>query len=416
MKFIVHRCEKINGEIKISGSKNASLPIIIASLLIKEKVILKNIPFISDVIDVIRIIESLGANVKYDCNNGILEIISKKINYEVSSKYVSKIRASYYLMGVLISRKKYFEIDYPGGCNFDNRPIDLHIDAFKKLNIEISEIENKKLCFKKDKLIPCKIKLKFQSVGATINIILACTVSVGLTIIENASIEPEVIDVINFLNLAGGCINVINNNIIIYGVKSLHSIEYAIMSDRIEAGSYLILAASRPNSIITLKDVNPKHLEKVIQVLTNMGNKIIENNNELTLISAEKLISQNIIIDVYPDFPTDLQPIICALLLHASGQSKVIDKIYPNRISHVNELNKLNGNITSDHNEIKITQSKVSSGTVFAKDLRCGFALIITGIMSEDYVEINNAEYILRGYENIIKKLQSLDIKIEQVL
>ena len=208
----------------------------------------------------------------------------------------------------------------------------------------------------------------------------------------------------------------INNNIIIYGVKTLHSIEYTIMSDRIEAGSYLILAASRPNSIITLKDVNPKHLEKVIERLTNMGNKIIENNNELTLISAEKLISQNIIIDVYPDFPTDLQPIICALLLNASGQSKVIDKIYPNRISHVKELNKLNGNITSDHNEIKITQSKISSGTVFSKDLRCGFALIIAGIMSEDYVEINNAEYILRGYENIIKKLQSLDIKIEQVL
>lgn len=414
MNFLVSKCNKINGEIEISGSKNAVLPIICASLIVKEKVTLRNVPFISDVIGLIRILEHLGAKVKYECNNGLLEIESKKIGYKVTNNYVKKIRASYYLMGALISRKKYFEIDYPGGCNFDKRPIDLHLYAFRKLNVIINEED--KLIFNINEITPCNIKFEKTSVGATINTILSTVISVGITEIVNASIEPEVIDTIDFLNKAGGCIIVIGNKIIIKGVRKLKSTEYEIMSDRIEAGSYMILASAIPNSEIVLKNINSNHLTKVIDTLELMGCSITINNNQLKLISPSNLKSVELTIDIYPYFPTDLQPIISTALLNANARSSVIDKIYPKRVSHINELVKLNGNIYYDDGTIFIDKSSIKSGVCYAHDLRCGFALIIAGIISDNSIMIENANVILRGYDNIINKLNLLGVNIKQIL
>ena len=414
MDFIVNKCEKIYGEIRASGSKNAALPIIVASLLIKEKVVLKNIPFIKDVIGIIRILESIGAKVKYDCNNGYLEITSKKINYKVDSKYVSKIRASYYLMGVLISRKKYFEIDYPGGCNFEERPIDIHLDSFSKLNIKIEEKEMLK--FYKEELIPRKIILKKVSVGATINIILATTISSGITIIENASIEPEVEDVINFLNEAGACINIINKNIIIKGVDKLKSVTYTIMGDRIEAGSYLLLASCVPCSNLIVKKVNPIYMSEVINVLKRLGCIVKVTSDEILMQSPVLLKSINEEVDAYPSFPTDLQPILSTVLLKANGESIVKDNVYKKRISHIKELNKLSGNIFYENETIYINKSHITNGECISHDLRCGFALICAGVMSDDFIKIKNAENILRGYEDIINKLTSVGVTIKKIL
>ena len=412
MNFLVYKANKIEGEINVSGSKNAALPIIAAALLIKEKVILTNVPFISDVIGMIRIIESIGAKVKYNCNEGILEITSKKISYKVASPYVDKMRASYYLMGVLVSRKKYFEISYPGGCNFDERPIDIHLAAFRKLNVEIEEAEIIK--FRINNFIPATIKLPISSVGATINIILSAAISKGITIIENASIEPEVLDVINFLNNSGANILVFNKNIIINGVDKLNSITYKIMNDRIEACSYLLLASAVPNSNLKIKNINTMYIEEVLNTLKQMGCTINVKENEIKLISPDKLNKINLVCDIYPSFPTDLQPIVSSALLKAYGESVIIDKVYPKRISHIKEFQKLGANIKYEEEKIIIKKSNIEPKKVIATDLRCGFALIIAGAISNSYIEIANANIILRGYEDVINKLKSIGVTIEQ--
>lgn len=410
MVYQIFKTNKIEGEVKISGSKNAALPIIASTILFKNKVKLKNIPFITDVINMIKILKDIGCIVDYNYIEETLTIDSANINKTIKSKHINKLRASYYLMGALVSRQNTFELDYPGGCKFSKRPIDIHISSFKKLGIKIEEQE--KIKFTNTLIHNATINFPKISVGATINIILASVISDVLVILNNSSIEPEVMDLINFLNKAGSNIKVENRTITIKGVKNLNSISYTIMPDRIETGSYLLLASSIPNSDLTLTNIKEDDLQIVIETLKLMGNNITLFENIVTIKSPSKIQGINLSINEYPDFPTDLQPIICTTLLKANKQSIIKDNIYPDRISHINELKKIGGDITIKNGNIIINPSNITKGKVMAHDLRCGFALVIAGVMSDEYVEIENFNHVLRGYSNIIEKLKSINIDI----
>lgn len=413
MKYKITGSNVINGTIDISGSKNACLPIIVASLLTKEKVVLENVPLIVDVVNLIRLLDNIGVDIEYEYLNRRLIINAKKVKTKIDSIYVKKLRASYYLMGALLSRKKEIEINYPGGCTFSSRPIDIHLYVFESLGVKI---ENKELLkLKVDTLTPKTIDFPLVTVGGTINTILLMTLSKGITILNNASIEPEVIDVINFLNQCGGDITVNKTTIKINGVKKLHGTTYKIMPDRIEAGSYLLLASSIKNSEITLNKVRPSDLESVIDTLKKLNNEIEINETSITLKSKE-LSSIDIETGPYPKFPTDLQPLLSTILLNGSNKSMITDTIYPDRISHIEELQKMNGDIIYENNQIIINPSKLENSNLIVKDLRCGFSLIIASNMAKGISTLNKVEYISRGYEDIFKKLKQLGINCQKEL
>lgn len=409
MKYKIIGSNKINGAIKISGSKNASLPIIVASILTNEEVILENIPLISDVINMIRLLDSMGVTTKYEYNERKLIIKAKKVKTSVNSEYVKKIRASYYLIGALLSRKHQVKILMPGGCNFTSRPIDIHLQVFEQQGVTI--VNGNSLTLKTKRLKPVNIDFPIVTVGGTINAILSSVYTNGITTLNNIAVEPEVIDVINFINRMGGDIKFCGQqSIIIKGVKKLHGTTYQVMPDRIEAGSYLLLGASIPNSQITITGVKVQELQNVTKVLEEMGAQLQASYDRITLYSPETLNPVKLQMGPYPAFPTDLQPIISAVLLGAKGTSELEDLVYPTRNTHVRELQKMNAKIRYEDGKIIIEESKLKPSIVKATDLRCGFALIIASNMAKGSTTINNAEYITRGYEDCIHKLDSLNV------
>ena len=410
MKYKVTGSNTVNGTIKISGSKNASLPIIVAATLTKECVIIENVPLISDVINMIRLLDNIDVITKYEYATRRLIIHAKKIKSIITSDYVKKIRASYYLIGALISRKHQIEMAYPGGCAFTTRPIDIHLSVFEQQGVKIDVGETLK--FKVKDLKPTIIDFPRVTVGGTINAILSSVYTKGETILNNVAVEPEVIDVINFIKQMGGDITFISNqSISIKGVKKLHGTTYKIMPDRIEAGSYLLLAMGNPNSKLTLTDVNLLDLQNVTKVIEQMGGEFIAKKNELTLTTPTIVTAINLKTGPYPAFPTDLQPIITTVLLKGNGTSVVEDLIYHERISHLKELKKMNASIYYENKKIIIEPSILKAGIVNASDLRCGFALIVASNMAKGTTTINNAEYITRGYEECLHKLSSINIE-----
>ena len=410
MKYKVTGRREINGEINISGSKNASLPIIAAALLTSEMVVLENVPLISDVINMIRILDSIDVMTKYEYATRRLIIHAKKIKTIITSNYVGKLRASYYLIGALISRKHQVETVYPGGCNFTTRPIDIHLKVFEKEGVVIDV--NETLKFKAKKLKPTNIDFETITVGGTINAILSSVYTKGITTLNNIAIEPEVLDVINFINQMGGDISFIGKqSLLIRGVKKLHGTTYQIMPDRIEAGSYLLLAMSIPSSNLTLKNVNIMDIQNIVKVLEQMGGNIIMKNNEITLKSPQTILPISLKAGPYPAFPTDLQPLLTTTLLGASGESCVEDLIYEKRISHLVELKKMKAIINYESSLIKVNPSILKPSIVSATDLRCGFALIIASNLAKGTTTINNAEYITRGYEECLYKLSQIGIE-----
>ena len=411
MKVKISHVDVINGEIKISGSKNAALPIIVSTLLTEEKVTLYNIPVIDDVLNLLKILKSIGSKIEFDYKKNKLTIINSNINTNVANENVSKLRASYYLMGALISSNKSMSINFPGGCNFSSRPIELHLKAFKLLNIKINI--NKKITLKTNQLKSNDIYFPIISVGATINTILSSVFIKGITTIYNASIEPEVIDTINFINSLGGNIKVLENRVIkIYGVTKLNGGCYKIMFDRIEAGSYLLLTSTRPNSKIKLLNVDYTKMLSTLQILKKIGCKINYNKNKIVLISPEQIRNVNIEVGPYPSIPTDLQPILSVVLLNGNKQSTIKDNIYSDRVSHIDELKKMNAEIMYNLDKIIINSSKLIGSTVISHDLRCAFALIVASTMAKGITIIDKIDYIKRGYEKIEEKLNKLGIKL----
>ena len=410
--YIIEGGKKLEGTVKISGSKNASLPILAATILSEKTNKLYNVPQIKDTKTTLEILKLLGCKIKQ--NSGKIEINSKHITKtEIPEHLMREMRSTVIMAGALLGRFKEVTFSYPGGCDIGSRPIDLHINAFKKLGVEITEEAGFIKC-KANKIIGTNIDLDFPSVGATENIILATVLSTGTTTINNAAMEPEIIDMVQFLKKMGAKIQGEGTNqIIIDGVEKLSGVSYNIMPDRIEAGTLLCAVAATGGNVI-LDNVIPEHLTAVINKLEETGCKIEINNKKITLNAQKKLKPIDIKTMTYPGFPTDLQQIFATMLVKASGTSIIVENIFESRYKYISELRKMGAKVTVEGKTaiIKGTR-KINATTVVCTDLRGGAALVIAGLMAKGKSRVENIGYIQRGYENLENKLGSLGAKIK---
>lgn len=410
-KFVIEGGKKLEGTTYVSGSKNASLPIIAATLLNKGINKLYNVPNIHDTKMMFKILEGLGCKVKK--TNGKIVIDSRNItNYEIPDNLMSQMRSSVIIAGALLSRSKKVTFTYPGGCDIGSRPIDLHIKAFEKLGINVKEEFGELVCTA-DEIVGTDINLDFPSVGATENIMLASVFAKGTTKINNAAMEPEIIDLQNALNSMGAKISGAGtNNIIIKGVEKLQDLSYNIIPDRIEAGT-LLCATAITGGNITLKKVIPEHIDTLIKKLEEMGCEISISKNEIILKSPKRLKAVDIKTLPYPGFPTDLQSILGSVLTVAKGTSIIIENIFENRYKYLNELTKMGAKTTIEGRTAVIKGIKrLNKAKVKSTDLRGGAALVIAALNAKGRTYIENIEYILRGYENLDLKLKSLGANI----
>lgn len=410
-KFVIEGGKKLEGTTYVSGSKNASLPIIAATLLNKGINKLYNVPNIHDTKMMFKILEGLGCKVKK--TNGKIVIDSRNItNYEIPDNLMSQMRSSVIIAGALLSRSKKVTFTYPGGCDIGSRPIDLHIKAFEKLGINVKEEFGELVCTA-DEIVGTDINLDFPSVGATENIMLASVLAKGTTKINNAAMEPEIIDLQNALNSMGAKVSGAGtNNIIIKGVEKLQDLSYNIIPDRIEAGT-LLCATAITGGNITLKKVIPEHIDTLIKKLEEMGCEISISKNEIILKSPKRLKAVDIKTLPYPGFPTDLQSILGSVLTVAKGTSIIIENIFENRYKYLNELTKMGAKTTIEGRTAVIKGIKrLNKAKVKSTDLRGGAALVIAALNAKGRTYIENIEYILRGYENLDLKLKSLGANI----
>ena len=410
--------QELTGEIKISGAKNSVVALIPAAILSDEEVTLYNVPNISDTNALIDIIELLNGKVEY--KNETMKIDTHNIENIGNTDMVTiskKLRASYYFMGALLAKFHYAEIYFPGGCNIGSRPIDFHINGFKKLGAEVT-IEGNKYIFKAEKLKGARIYLDFASVGATINLMLAAVKAKGTTIISNAAREAEITNVATFLNNMGAKITGAGTSEIkIVGVEHLGKGIAEVIPDRIEAGTYIILGALIGKELI-INNIIEEHIEALLSKLTDMGVKFKVDNNRIILNKTDNLSAINIKTLVYPGFPTDLGQPMTALLTQANGVSLFEETIYENRMGHIQYLNNMGAEIKSQKTTaIIIGPRKLKGCEVVATDLRGGACMVLAGLIAEGTTTILEADHILRGYENIVEKLTNVGakIKIEEI-
>jgi UDP-N-acetylglucosamine 1-carboxyvinyltransferase len=397
----------LSGTISIGGAKNSIVALIPGAILTNEEVNISNVPDISDVKALENILKYL--NVDYSKKNDIIKIKSKDmVNKEITKNMSSKLRASYYFMGSMLSRYKHVEISMPGGCTIGNRPIDLHLKGFKALGATITETENK-VIIDAEELKGNKIYLDFASVGATINIMYAAVMAKGKTIIENAAKEPEIVNVATFLNNMGARIKGAGTETIkIVGVEKLHSCFTEVIPDRIEAGTYIIMGAALGDKL-KIENIIPQHISTVLEKLEEMGAEIEVNDDYVIISKVNKLKATSIKTLVYPGFPTDLQQVFASLMCIAKGQSTIKENIYENRFNNLFELIKMGANIEVNGNKAIIKGPNNLSGCeVNATDLRAGAGLVVAALIASGETTINNADYILRGYEHIVKKISSI--------
>lgn len=410
-KFIIQGGKKLEGEVKISGSKNAALPIIAATILIQGKTTLYNVPNIQDVQTMYEIIKDIGGKVTKK-NNKIIIDTSKIHTYEIPENLMRKMRSSVILAGAIIGRYNKAKFSYPGGCEIGSRPIDLHLKGFEKLGIKIKEEYGEIIC-SAEKIIGTQINLDFPSVGATENIILASCLAEGTTVLTNAAKEPEIEDLAKFLNKAGAKIKGAGTDRIeITGVKKLTEISYNIMPDRIESGTYLV-AGAITGGIVKITNANPNHIEPVLNKLEE-ANCILDIGKNYVEIKAPKRVKA---VDIktmpYPGFPTDMQSIFGALLSTAKGTSIITENIFESRYKYVQELNRMGTKIKVEGRSAIIKGTKrIQGANVVALDLRGGASLVLEGLAAKGITQIDNVHYILRGYENMEEKLKKLGARI----
>jgi len=413
LNYIIDGGKKLEGEVNISGSKNAALPIIGASIMNKGIVRLYNVPNIHDTKIMLEILKCLGC--KITRNNGKIIIDSKNIkSYEIPEKLMREMRSSVMLVGAIIGTLKKAKFSCPGGCDIGARPIDLHLDGFKKLGINIEE-ESGFINCKCDKITGVEISLDFPSVGATENIMLTSVFAEGKTIIKNAAMEPEIVDLQNFLNKMGAKIQGAGTNkIIIHGVEQLkNNIGYKIMPDRIEAGT-LLCGAAITGGKIKITDVMPEHITPVIHKLEECGCKLIVEKNGVIIDAPKKLKAVDIKTLPYPGFPTDMQSIFASMLTVSKGTSVIIENIFESRYKYVGEIKRMGAKITLEGKTAVIKGvKKLSGANVKSTDLRGGAALVIVALAAKGKTKITNIEYILRGYEKLDEKLTKLGAKIQ---
>ena len=412
--YIIEGGKVLHGEVNISGSKNASLPIIASTILNSDITRLYNVPKINDTQITLHILKILGCKIKV--NSGKIEISSKNMNKtEIPEDLMRQMRSTVVLAGAILGRFKEVKFSYPGGCEIGARPIDLHLSAFRKLGIEVEENCGFIHC-KCDKIIGTNINLDFPSVGATENIILATVLAEGTTIINNAAMEPEITDLANCLIKMGAKIYGAGTNIIkIVGVEKLKGTGYKVMPDRIEAGTFLCAAAITGGNV-KVNNIVYSDLVPVIHKLEEAGCKICEGKNFLQIQGPKKLKAIEIKTMPYPGFPTDLQQIFGSMLTVAKGTSVIIENIFENRYKYISELKRLGAKITVEGKMAVIEgKRKLTGANVKSYDLRGGAGLLIAGLVAKGRTKIDNIEYILRGYENIDQKLRILGANIKEM-
>jgi len=413
-RYFVKGGNELKGEISVSGSKNATLPIMAASILSGKVTTLSNVPKIQDVEITIEILKRLGCKVKEKNKKIIIDSNNIK-STNLPIELMKKLRSSVIIVGALLGRFKEATFTYPGGCDIGARPINLHLLAFEKMGICV-DVESEYIKCKADEINGTEILLDFPSVGATENIILASVLAKGETFIKNAAMEPEIVDLQRFLNRMGAKISGAGTNLIkIEGVKSLKNTSYNIMPDRIEASTLMCGVAITGGSLI-LNNVEAEHITPAIFKLEEMGCKINKKNNQIILKAPKRLKSVEIKTMPYPGFPTDMQSIFVSTLSLAKGTSIVTENIFENRFKYVQELNKMGARISVEGKTAIIKGVKrLHSTLVSATDLRGGAGLIISALATKGITVIENAEYILRGYEKIEDKFNALgaDIRLE---
>ncbi|WP_025264348.1 UDP-N-acetylglucosamine 1-carboxyvinyltransferase [Wolbachia endosymbiont of Onchocerca volvulus] len=413
--LVKNNCKPLVGEIKINGSKNAILPIMAASLLSSSSVTLHNVPNLIDVHLMSELLEKLGAKVNFMYNKGykanhIFEIDCSNINnYIISHETASKLRASFLMLGPILSRFGKITTVFPGGCNIGKRPVDMHIKALEAMGAEI-EIDGCNIIVAvKGKLKGKEITFEKTSVGATENIIMAATLAEGVTTINNAATEPEIVDLIEFLKKMGANIKINNKKITITGVEALNGCVHKIILDRIEAGTYA-LAAIITGGELTLKGINLSDIRCIANELETIGAKIELLDQGITVSRKSCFIkSINVATDSYPNFPSDMQPQLMSTMCIADGTSVIEENIFENRFTHTSELRKLGANINIKKNKATINgiKSLYGANNLYATDLRSTAALILASLVARGETTISNLDHLWRGYEVMHEKLNS---------
>ena len=406
--------EELTGTIRISGAKNSSVALIPAAILCDEEVTICNVPEISDTDNLCDILKALNVEIKRASESIIINPKNMK-NIEIEESFSKKLRASYYFMGALLGKYKKAEMYFPGGCSIGARPIDLHLKGFEALGATVKN-EGNKYIVEADELKGANIYLDIASVGATINIMLAAVRAEGITIIDNAAKEPEIVNIATFLNNMGAKIRGAGTSTIkIEGVKHLHKCFHEVIPDRIEAGTYIIIGALCGNNL-KIDNIIPEHIESLLSKLEEIGVKLQIGSDYVIVSKRDHYKATNIKTLVYPGFPTDLQQPFTVLLTQCNGKSKVTETIWENRFMHVPYLSEMRADITVKNQTATIIgPTKLKGCEVVATDLRAGAAMVAAALVANGKTRISNVEHILRGYENIVEKLKNVGAKIESL-
>jgi len=416
-KYVIREGKPLKGTVKIDGAKNSIEPIIAASLLADGQCVIEEIPFFNDISVMCDIIRTLGADVKIVHNENKIVINTANITSTTGPyELVNKVRASFLIMGPLLARMGKAIVPMPGGCPIGARPIDLHLKGFAALGAEIKQGHGFVEAYTKGKLKGNKIYLDFPSVGATENIMMAAVLAEGQTIIENAAVEPEIVDLAIYLTAMGADIKGAGTDTIrINGVDHLSGVTHSVIPDRIEAGTYMVAAAITGGDII-IDNVLPDHLKPVTAKLREANIEVIEEMSSIRVIGGKPIKAVDIKTQPYPGFPTDMQAQMMALLSKAEGTSIIIETIFENRFMHVPELKRMGANIKLEgRSAIVEGVPKLSGAQVKATDLRAGAALIVAGLAAEGETEIDCIEHIERGYYNIVEKFRMLGADITRI-
>ena len=406
--------KRLQGSIKVSGAKNSAVALIPASILADSPVTIEGLPEISDVLTLQALVEDIGGKVTLDKEKMVIDP-TEIISMPLPNGNVKKLRASYYFMGAMLGRFKHAAIGLPGGCHLGPRPIDQHIKGFEALGAKVTN-EHGAIYLRAEELRGAKIYLDVASVGATINIMLAAVLATGLTTIENAAKEPEIIDVATLLTNMGAKIKGAGTNIIrIEGVEKLHGTRHTIIPDRIEAGTFMIMAAAAGDGV-TIENVIPFHVEALTAKLREMGVEVIERDEQIFIPKAKELKAVDVKTLVYPGFPTDLQQPFSVLLSQAIGTSVITDTVYSARFKQIDEIGRMSAKARVEGSSAILSgPTQLEAAVVRATDLRAGAALVLAGLLADGETEIREIKHIERGYGSLIDKLQGLGAEIRKV-
>ncbi len=406
--------KRLFGEIDVCGAKNAAVAVIPAALLVDGVCRIENVPNIKDVKLITQMLSYLGAKVEHIDETTISIDASRLTTHIAAYDMASRMRASYYLLGALLGRLHKAEVALPGGCNFGQRPINLHEKGFRALGAQVATVRGQVIATAEG-LKGNNIYLDTASVGATINIMLAAALAEGRTVIENAAREPHIVDVANFLNTMGANVRGAGTDVIrINGVEKMHGGTYSIIPDQIEAGTFMLAAAAAGGNVL-VKNVIPKHMESVVSKLEEMGVKVTEYDDSIRVERDGDVHGVRVKTNYYPGFPTDMQPQMVALLSTASGTSIMTEDVWENRFQYIGELQRMGADIRVEGKSAIINGGRLCGAPVRATDLRAGAAMIIAGLAAEGKTVINDPHYIDRGYSCIESRLRSIGASIERV-